>query len=342
MPGRYRFVWPVVVSLVLASGLVTVPLNRASTLAVAADACTTGDDVRATTCRLQDGATIQGSFDTATDNASATYRLDLLGPGASVTIVLYADDDALIATLRDWRGATIAQDTSGPRAATHTLTTTVTTPGVYALRVAGWVPDVGARYALSTSITYPEPAAQPYWPPGLATPDAALTGERQVLRTPRGGTPQGGVAVARALRAPPQGDVGDFELVADVQFEQIVGPSAFTVRFRYEPEAGGGTGYILEVDPFGGTALLDGFDSGERKSVVAKVPLPVVPTEDAPNRLVLQATGPNIQVSLDGQPVLEATDNRYPRGLVVVGAVTWSDPVAVTFDHLQVTASAQP
>jgi hypothetical protein len=44
-----------------------------------------------------------------------------------------------------------------------------------------------------------------------------------------------------------------------------------------------------------------------------------------------------MRVSLDGQTVLEATDTRYPRGLIAVGTVTWSDPVAVTFDHIQVT-----
>jgi hypothetical protein len=146
------------------------------------------------------------------------------------------------------------------------------------------------------------------------------------------------VAVARALRSPPEGEVDDFTMVADVQFEQILGPSALTVRFRYEPEAGGGTGYLLSVDPFGGTATLDSFDEGQRKPIVGHAPLPVMPTPDGPNRLIVKAEGASIQVTLDGQPVLSATDERFPRGLIVVGAVTWSDPVAVTFDHIQVTA----
>jgi hypothetical protein len=145
------------------------------------------------------------------------------------------------------------------------------------------------------------------------------------------------VAVARALRAPPEGEVGDFTLVADVQFEKIVGPSALTIRFRYEPEAGGGTGYVLSLDPFGGTATLDSFDEGQRKTIVNHVQMPVVPNEQRPSRLVLRAAGPTLNVTLDGQPVLEASDARYARGLIAVGVVTWSDPVAVTFDHIQVT-----
>ena len=73
---------------------------------------------------------------------------------------------------------------------------------------------------------------------------------------------------------------------------------------------------------------------------VAHVPLPVVPSPDVANRLMLRATGSSIEVTLDGQPVLEATDGRYPRGLIAIGSVTWSDPVAVTFDHVQVTVPA--
>jgi hypothetical protein len=217
------------------------------------------------------------------------------------------------------------------------LTAAVPLAGVYGLRIEGDVPDGGSRYAVGASVSYPEMAWQPVWPLALAGGDGALTGERQVLRTPRGGTPEGGVAVARALRAPPEGEVGDFTMVADVQFEQVVGPSALTVRFRYEPEAGGGTGYVLSIDPFGGTAALDSFDEGQRKPIVGHVPLAVVPDEQGPRRLILQATGPKINVALDGQTVLETTDTRYPRGLIAVGVVTWSDPVAVSFDHIQVT-----
>jgi len=69
----------------------------------------------------------------------------------------------------------------------------------------------------------------------------------------------------------------------------------------------------------------------------APVALPVVPNEQGPSRLILQAIGPNLRLSLDGQTVLDVLDERYPRGLIAVGVVTWSDPVAVTFDHVQIT-----
>jgi hypothetical protein len=337
MLGRYRTAWHLVVSVVLAAFLATVPVEWVSLHADAFDGCTTSDEIRSLTCRLLAGETdpLRGQLDGP--GATATYRLDVLGPGATVNVTLFSEDDAVNASLLDWRGTVLGQTKPGTRAASKVLNATVPLAGVYGLRIEGDVPEGGARYAVGASVSYPDPTWQPFWPLALAEGDGALNGERQVLRTPRGGTPEGAVAVARALRAPPEGEVGDFTLITDVQFEQIVGPSALTVRFRFEPEAGGGTGYVLSIDPFGATATLDGFDEGQRKPIVGHVPLPVVPEEQGPRRLILQATGSKLTVTLDGRPVLEASDGRYPRGLIAVGAVTWSDPVAVTFDHIQVT-----
>jgi hypothetical protein len=325
-----------IVSVLLATFLATVPLDMVSLpTVVASDACSTGDDVRATTCRLVDGVPAEGTL--GETSTQATYRLDVFAPDASLDLVLAGQDGSARAAVLNWRGETVGEAVLGEGAAETRLHATLALPGAYAVRVSSDAPAGNWPYRLTATVGYPGAAAQPVWPAALAANDGPVTGERQLLRTPRGGTPAGGVAVARALRAPPEGEVGDFTLVADVQFEQILGPSALTVRFRYEPEAGGGTGYVLSINPFGGTATLDSFDEGQRKPVVAHAQLPVELTGERARRLVLQANGPSIRVSLDGQAVLEATDARYPRGLIAVGTVTWSDPVAVTFDHLQVS-----
>jgi hypothetical protein len=139
------------------------------------------------------------------------------------------------------------------------------------------------------------------------------------------------------LGRPPDGAVGDFTLVTDVQFEHIVGPSALTVRFRYEPEAGGGSGYFLTVDPVAAEASLESFEEGRRRTIVAHARLPVEIESGSPRRLVLKATGADIVATLDGQNILSVSDSRYPRGLVAIGVVTWSEPTSVIFDHLLVT-----
>jgi hypothetical protein len=312
------------------------PLNPAL-VAHAADACTT-EDLRATTCRLTDGATQEGSL--ADPSATATYRVDALASQGSLDLVLASEGGSAYLGVLDWHGAPIAETVAGDASPELHLHADLPLAGAYAVMVKGLPSGGTVTYRLSAKLGYPSDPPAALWPAALASGDGPLTGERQMLRTPRGGTPEGGVAVARALRSPPEGVVDDFTMVTDVQFDQIVGPSALTIRFRYEPEAGGGTGYVLEVDPFAGTASLDSFDEGQRRPVASKVALPVVPGADGPSRLVLQATGPSITLSVDGRSALDITDDRFARGLIVVGVVTWTDPVAVTFDHIQVTGPA--
>jgi len=93
MFGRYRAACKIVVSLLLAACLSTVPTYPVSQ--AASDACTTGDDVRATTCRLLDGSieSLRGRLDGP--GAATTYRLNVLGPGTTETPMLPAFEAAL-------------------------------------------------------------------------------------------------------------------------------------------------------------------------------------------------------------------------------------------------------
>jgi hypothetical protein len=313
------------------------PAGWHTVLAAQETGCTLGAEIRATTCRLVDGRTVEGALADAA--GSATYRVDALGPDTALDLVVAGSGGSIRVTVVDWRGTVLGQAVRSDDAPEARLSARLPQPGAYGVQVDGDALAASPTYRLGTALRQTGPVVSAAWPRSLADGDAPLTGERQIVRTPRGGTSLAGVAVARALGAPPDGEVGDFTLVADVQFEQIVGPSAFTVRFRYEPEAGGGSGYLFSLDPFGGTVSLDSFEEGQRRSIVGHSALPFMPTSDGPNRLIVRAEGSAIRVTLDGQTVLEATDSRYPRGLIAVGAVTWSDPVAVTFDHIQVTTS---
>lgn len=318
-------------AVLLIAALVAPPAGSAT---AQAPACLLGGEIRPTSCRLGDGATVEGTLGA---DGSATYRLDALGPAATVALTLRARGGSTAVSVLDWRGQVIAAGLRADDAPDVRVQASLPLPGTYAVRVTGDLPPDAPTFQLTAALSYAGSARQAVWPAALAAPTGALTGERKVVRTPRGGSPAAGLAVAQALGAPPDGVVADFVLVADVQFERIVGASAFTVRFRYEPEAGGGSGYILAIDPVAGTATLDGFQEGQRHAIIAGVPLPVQPAAGAANRLVLEATGPSIRVTLDGQPVFAVVDDRFPRGLIAVGVVTWSDPVAALFDHIQVT-----
>jgi hypothetical protein len=184
-------------SFVLAALLATVPLDGPGRLVRAADGCTLADEVRGTTCRGGGEGRLDGP------GSTATYRVDVLGPGASISVVLVSENESLNATLLDWRGNAVGQTTLGPGAQNPAMPIAVPLPGVYALRVAGDVPAGGAAYMVGTTVSYPhpdgKPAVQPAWPPGMASADGPISGERQVIRVPRGGTPAAGVAASRIL-----------------------------------------------------------------------------------------------------------------------------------------------
>src|SRR5215211_4176399 len=93
MLGRHRTVWHLVISTLLAAFLATVPVEWISLDVVASDACSTGDEIRATSCRFLNGQTelLRGRLEGP--GATATYRLDVLGPGATVNVMLSSEDD---------------------------------------------------------------------------------------------------------------------------------------------------------------------------------------------------------------------------------------------------------
>jgi hypothetical protein len=298
--------------------------------AIAPDPCTRTGEIRATTCRLTPGEAID---DTLSPGEPAVYRLDVLTPNSHLDLVLTGDPGTTVSVL-NWRGDEISSATHTD-ADTH-LTTIFDLPGVYGVRVTASDPSSSPPFHLEPRLLGTWESTTVVWPRSQVADADSLAGERQLLRTPRGGTPSGGVAIAQALGAPPAAEVSDFTLVADVHIDQVTGPAGLTVRFRYEPEAGGGSGYLLTLDPFAGESYLDSFEEGRRRPVVGRTKLPVELADGTPRRLVLQAAGPDLTASLDGQELLRASDTRYPGGLIAIGAVTWSDPVGVIFDHLLV------
>jgi len=326
------------VAVLVAMMLATLPPGWQRVGAFAADACARAGELRATTCRLISGQAVEDGLASAVE--PTIYRVEALRSDTKLDLSLSGAPGLTMAVV-NWRGEELASATDDASADAH-LVTRLPLPGTYGVRLTSADPTAAVSYRLLANVESDGPSPGIVWPPALTSESGSLVGERQVIRTPRGGTPEGGVALARALGAPPSAEVADFTLVADVSFERIVGPSALTVRFRYEPEAGGGSGYLLLLDPYAGEAYLDSFEEGQRHAVVPRTRMPLEILPSTPRRLMIRASGPEVVATLDGQEVLRATDGRYGRGLIAVGTVTWSEPVAVTFDHLLVlTPSSQ-
>jgi hypothetical protein len=230
---------------------------------------------------------------------------------------------------------------------------TLDLPGAYEVVVEAaesGVADEPRPYSLTLGVEYGGPLPRVVLPSELSPTVAGGEGDadgattlvdgRYTLNTRRGGSLSAGNAVARSLNLEGPDVVADFTLVADVHVDQVGGPAAATVRFRYQPEAGGGAGYLLSVDPFRGQVRLEGFDEGHREALTPWIDHPAAAVGSSTMRLMIRASGPTISASVDGQAVLRTVDARFADGMIVVGAVTWSDPITATFDNVLVTIPA--
>lgn len=341
MIGRHSMARRLAVGALATMLLLTLPPGWQDNGAVASGVCSRAAELRATTCRLVPGQALADSL--ADTGGSAMYRLDALTPGSTLNLTLTGGPADTSVAVLNWRGEEIGTTARSGNAPDARLSVGLRVPGAYGVRVSSADPRSTERYEIVAGLDQSVATPSVVWPPTIQgdAGSGSLASERRVMRTIRGAVAGGpGVGRQSTLGAPPSGMVGDFTLVSDVQFEQILGPSALTVRFRFEPEAGGGSGYLLTIEPIAGEASLESFEEGLRKAVVSHAKLPVELLAGSPRRLVLRAIGSEIAVTLDGQEVLSASDARYPRGLIAVGAVTWSDPAVVIFDHLLVTTPA--
>ncbi len=114
-----------------------------------------------------------------------------------------------------------------------------------------------------------------------------------------------------------------------------------TIRFRYTPEAGGGSGYLLSIDPFAGQVRLVRFEEGRQYALVPWTGHPAAVTAAAPLHVDLTACGSEVAVALNGDEVLRTTDGWFDRGTIALGAVTWSEPVSVTFENVSLTLAPE-
>jgi hypothetical protein len=325
-----------VVGVLAACLLLTLPPGWPAFGATAASTCSRTAELRASTCRLTPGEPLADTL--ADTGGSALYRLDNLTPTSTLNLKLAGGTDGTAVAVVNWRGEELGSATRAAGASDARLVVDLRQPGAYGVRVSSTDAASTEPFELTAGLEPAGPVPTVVWPTTVQNPSSTFSPEKRTVLTARGAVPGGpGLGRESVLGKPPDTAVGDFTLVADVHFEQIVGPSAITVRFRFEPEAGGGSGYFLALDPVAGEASLDSFEEGRRRTLIPHAPLPVELQAGSPRRLVLRAVGSEFTATLDGQPVLTATDSRYPRGLIAVGTFTWSEPTAVIFDHLLIT-----
>ena len=270
------------------------------------------------------------------------YRVFVLDTGARVRLELADVPAGTRLRLLGWGARPLGEATAADGGSVR-LDVEPREAGAYVVEVEAGEEISENPYALALDLAYagPVPRAVTLVHPSVESnaPGGAVEG-RYTLQTVRGGSPSAGLTLARGLRTSPEIDLADFTLVTDVRFDQADGPAAATVRFRYQPEAGGGTGYLVSVDPFSGEVSFEAFDEAQRRRLAPPTMHPLAKVERGSMRLAIRAVGPTMTVSIDGQEILSVADERFASGLVALGVVTWSGPVTATFENVLVTVPA--
>ena len=178
MPRHRLHSWQIASSIVLAAILSTVPADWLSGPAAAADSCTTIGEVRASTCRLVEGQTVEGTLNQAV--GSATYRFDALAPDSVLELQLRATGGSTRLTVTDWRGQPLGTALRADDAPDVQTTVSLPSAGAFGVTVSGDLPPASPTFQLRATVSASAATGRAIWPPLLHQPDGLLNGERQV------------------------------------------------------------------------------------------------------------------------------------------------------------------
>ncbi|MFN8522113.1 MAG: hypothetical protein U0821_03310 [Chloroflexota bacterium] len=331
--GRHAVVLGLTVAVLLAFGIGT---GRAQT-----DSCEATSQPARFTCQLDASGTGGGQIG---PGSIAEFPFAVAGFQSPLKATVTAARAGVKAQLRDLTAAPIAEAVVETDGGAVTLESVAPTPGLYWVTVSrdpGLGDEEERAYTLNV-VAPSEAGGQIVALSSLIMPTLdGHPGTRHWsvrLTTPRGGSPDAGLAVARALPIPPDTTVGDFVLAADAMLDECGGQCALTVRFRYRPEAGGGSGYVLYVDPWAGQVRLATFEDGKQISLIPWTAEPVAKFGQTRTRVVAAATGDAIRVYIAGKLIASAQHAGFNDGMLAVGTTTWAGPATATFEDIVLTA----
>jgi hypothetical protein len=277
------------------------------------------------------------------------YRFDVLDSGAQARVELAEAAPGLRVRLLDWGGRGLAE--SREQAGAARIDATLNVPGTYYLAVDASGTANGGPYRLSVDVMYqavaPRMLLSRDMVADLSDPLAegesgtGLVNGQFITQLNRGGTPEIPQIHERRLNLANRSAVGDFVLAVDARLQRATGSAAVRIRFRYQPEAGGGTGYVISLEPFDGRVRLETFDEGQRVPLTNWITHPAARSNFDTARLIVQALGESISVSVNGEQLIQVEDARFPNGYLTIGAATWSEPITATFDNVLVTTPAR-
>ena len=311
------------------------------------DPCPEPNDTFQAACYLGPSSDAQGFISTPSDVDA--YRIEVLDFNTDVHVEMPSMPAPYKAELANWNGDIIA--TSSPAGGGEVIDTTVDLPGAYYIFIhsaaGGFNPN--RPYQLFRALTYP----------GASIPDILFTSEfRQGSKEAVEGETEfathaedgGRYTISMKLPGVPEDpaqawwtgfgpELTDFTMTIDARVVNKV-DAGFSVFFRHVDND---NTYVLAVDGKDGQVLLMKRVNGEAAGNTGWQPSSAVDTEGGVNRVVIRCFEDQIRVNVNGEDVIDLTDNAGPRkGRIGIGTIAYSDPPpVVNFDNIIITTPSE-
>lgn len=305
------------------------------------DACPEPNNDFQSACYVASGGQSSGVLQSP-DDVDA-FRYETLDYDTHVQLALLEPPGPYRLNLADWNGRIIAS--SSMQEGSEVIDALVGPPGSYYVFVDSKTGEVSPEpYRLVYQPTYQGSPPQLLYShefrmgaedsvhPPTEDADFMGSGGKVTVIMKVGGTPEE-PREASVMLGPA---VADFTLAVDARIAnaETAVDAVYFIGFRAIDD---GSAYRLAVDMHRAAARLQLVERGATTNLTEWVASSAIDMQGGVNRTVIRAVGPAIRVTMNGQPLLEATGPSVQSGRFALGIITQGEPPIVSYDNVLVT-----
>jgi hypothetical protein len=339
---------------VLALAMLLAPFPRDDARVLAADdACPEPNGEYQRSCLLPPNTPLSSVLSSPDD--ADYFRIEVLDFGVTVNVEMTQSPRPYRMTVRNWEAAPIAvADEDGQR----TLQFKAAAPGSYYVLVDPLYDGADAvtpePYTLVYKPTYPGPIPKIAYAADFRQQSREFSGSKDWGNySTKDGKYQvellkGGNGAAAAVAAAWWPDsYADFTMVADIRLAAVGERAGFAIGFRGQPHDAGEKLRDDQIDfrnaymVMANTATLEvaflRLVDDKAEMVMPWRAARSMRTSDQINHVVVRSTGSQHIVNINGEEVVKITDPSLTDGRLILGALSFGEPVTVLYDNLLVT-----
>jgi hypothetical protein len=288
------------------------------------------------------------------------FRIEVLDFGVTVNLEMTQSPRPYRMTVQNWAGEPLAATVGLPNNdVERTLQFKPPAPGSYYLLVDALFGDADAvsptePYTLVYRPVYPGPIPKIAYAADFRQPSREFSGTKEwgnystaegryQVQLLKGGN--GSTAAVAAAWWPDS--YTDFTMVADVRLTAVGEQAGFAIGFRGQPHDPGEqlrddqsdfrNAYMMLANTATLNMELFKIVDDKPELLVPRKPVRSMRTSDQINHVVVRAMGSQIIVNVNGEEVLNMTDPSLTDGRLILGALSFGEPVTVLYDNLLVT-----